>query len=73
MRAIVFDRFGDESVLRLGEAPTPPLVEGAIRKRPERDGSDHGVGSAVNMPHAALLRHGGLYARLHELGAGALR
>jgi len=33
MRAIVFDRFGDESVLRLGEAPTPPLVEGAIRIR----------------------------------------
>src|SRR5256886_16753232 len=33
MRAIVFDRFGDESVLRVGEAPTPPLVDGAIRIR----------------------------------------
>jgi putative PIG3 family NAD(P)H quinone oxidoreductase len=33
MRVIVFDRFGDESVLRVGEAPTPPLVDGAIRIR----------------------------------------
>ncbi|MDQ6800161.1 MAG: NAD(P)H-quinone oxidoreductase [Acidobacteriota bacterium] len=33
MRAIVFERFGDESVLRVGEAPSPPLVDGAIRIR----------------------------------------
>src|SRR5260370_4925446 len=33
MRAIVFDRFGDESVLRVGEVPSPPLVDGAIRIR----------------------------------------
>jgi putative PIG3 family NAD(P)H quinone oxidoreductase len=33
MRAIVFDHYGDESVLRLGEAPSPPLVDGAIRIR----------------------------------------
>src|SRR5205823_7459929 len=33
MCAIVFDRFGDESVLRVGEVPSPPLVDGAIRVR----------------------------------------
>ena len=33
MRAIVFDQFGDESVLRVGEVPSPPLVDGAIRIR----------------------------------------
>src|SRR5260370_909575 len=33
MRAIVFDRFGDESVPRVGEMPSPPLVDGAIRIR----------------------------------------
>jgi len=33
MRAIVFDRFGDESVLHIGEVPSPPLVEGALRIR----------------------------------------
>lgn len=31
MRAIVFDRYGDESVLHPGEVESPPLVEGAIR------------------------------------------
>jgi tumor protein p53-inducible protein 3 len=33
MRAIVFDHFGNESVLRVGEVPSPPLVDGAIRIR----------------------------------------
>ena len=33
MRAIVFDKFGDPSVLRIGEVPSPPLVDGAIRIR----------------------------------------
>src|SRR5438132_595137 len=31
MRAIVFERYGDESVLHIGEAPSPPLVDGAVR------------------------------------------
>jgi putative PIG3 family NAD(P)H quinone oxidoreductase len=33
MRAIVFEHYGDESVLRIGEADSPPLVDGAIRIR----------------------------------------
>src|SRR5881394_2946015 len=33
MRAVVFDRFGDESVLRLGDVPTPILGEGDVRIR----------------------------------------
>ena len=33
MRAIVLDRFGDESVMHIGDVPTPPLVERAVRIR----------------------------------------
>jgi putative PIG3 family NAD(P)H quinone oxidoreductase len=33
MRAIVFDHYGDESVLRIGDVDAPPLVDGAIRIR----------------------------------------
>jgi putative PIG3 family NAD(P)H quinone oxidoreductase len=33
MRAIVFDRYGDESVLHIANVPSPPLVDGAIRIR----------------------------------------
>jgi putative PIG3 family NAD(P)H quinone oxidoreductase len=33
MRAIVFDRYGDESVLHIADVPSPPLVDGAIRVR----------------------------------------
>ena len=33
MRAIVFERYGDESVLHIGEAPSPLLVDGAVRIR----------------------------------------
>src|SRR2546427_1606696 len=33
MRAIVFDRPGDESVLRIGDVERPPMVSGAIRIR----------------------------------------
>jgi len=33
MRAIVFDHYGDESVLHIADVETPPLVEGAIRIR----------------------------------------
>jgi tumor protein p53-inducible protein 3 len=33
VRAIVFDRSGDESVLRIGEVERPALVDGAIRIR----------------------------------------
>ncbi len=33
MRAIVFDKFGDESVLRIGEVDAPPLVGGVVRIR----------------------------------------
>ncbi len=33
MRAIVFDHYGDESVLRIGEIDSPPLVENSIRIR----------------------------------------
>jgi putative PIG3 family NAD(P)H quinone oxidoreductase len=33
VRAIVMDRFGDESVLRIGEAPSPALGEGSVRIR----------------------------------------
>lgn len=31
MRAVVLDRFGDESVMGVGEVESPPLVDGAIR------------------------------------------
>ncbi len=31
MRAIILDHHGDESVMRLGEVDSPPLVDGAIR------------------------------------------
>src|SRR5438105_5211114 len=33
MQAIVFDRHGDESVLRIGEVERPVMVDGAIRIR----------------------------------------
>ena len=33
MRAIVIDSFGDESMMRIGEVDSPPLVDGAIRIR----------------------------------------
>ncbi|HYS55758.1 MAG TPA: NAD(P)H-quinone oxidoreductase [Thermoanaerobaculia bacterium] len=33
MRAIVFDRFGDESVLHIAEVASPLLVDGAVRMR----------------------------------------
>jgi putative PIG3 family NAD(P)H quinone oxidoreductase len=33
MRAIIFDRFGDESVLRIGEAEPPPLTADSLRIR----------------------------------------
>jgi putative PIG3 family NAD(P)H quinone oxidoreductase len=33
MRAIVLDRFGDESVLQVGEAPSPALARGELRIR----------------------------------------
>jgi len=33
MRAIVFDDFGDESVLRIGEAESPPMSSDALRIR----------------------------------------
>ena len=31
MRAIVFDDFGDESVLRIGEIESPPMNSGELR------------------------------------------
>ena len=33
MRAVLLDRFGDESVLRIGEVPSPPLGRGELRLR----------------------------------------
>src|SRR5260221_3434447 len=33
MKAIVLDRFGDESVLHLGDVPSPPLSRGDLRIR----------------------------------------
>jgi tumor protein p53-inducible protein 3 len=33
VRAIVFDQYGDESVLHIAEVDSPPLVDGAIRIR----------------------------------------
>src|SRR5438477_13105336 len=33
MRAVVFDRFGDESVLRIGEADSPKLAPDQLRIR----------------------------------------
>jgi tumor protein p53-inducible protein 3 len=51
MRAIVFDAPGDESVLRLGEAPSPALVPGGLRLRV--------AASAVN--RADLMQRQGLY------------
>jgi NADPH:quinone reductase-like Zn-dependent oxidoreductase len=49
MRAIVFDHFGDESTLRIGEADPPPLAgdELRIRARPQsaegEESDDRGV------------------------------
>ncbi len=51
MKAIVFDAPGDESVLRLGEVPEPPLVPGSVRIRV--------AATAVN--RADLLQRQGLY------------
>ena len=33
MRAVVFDHFGDESVLRIGEVDPPPLAPDQLRIR----------------------------------------
>jgi len=51
MKAIVFDAPGDESVLRLGDAPAPPLGPGELRLRV--------AATAVN--RADLLQRQGLY------------
>jgi putative PIG3 family NAD(P)H quinone oxidoreductase len=51
MKAVLVDRPGDEGVLRLGEAPAPDLVPGALRIRV--------VATAVN--RADLLQRQGLY------------
>jgi putative PIG3 family NAD(P)H quinone oxidoreductase len=51
MQAIVIDQPGDESVLRLGEAPEPALVPGSLRLRV--------TATAVN--RADLLQRQGLY------------
>jgi len=51
MKAIVFDAPGDESVLKLGEAPAPPLGAGEIRIRV--------AATAVN--RADLLQRQGMY------------
>ncbi len=51
MKAIVLDGFGDESVMRLGDAPAPALVPGALRLRV--------AATAVN--RADLLQRQGLY------------
>ena len=51
MRAIVFDQPGDESVLHLGDVPSPPLGPGEIRLRVRA--------TAVN--RADLLQRQGLY------------
>ncbi|HEY8493936.1 MAG TPA: NAD(P)H-quinone oxidoreductase [Myxococcota bacterium] len=51
MKAVLTDRYGDESVLRVGEAPAPELVPGALRIRV--------AATAVN--RADLLQRQGLY------------
>jgi putative PIG3 family NAD(P)H quinone oxidoreductase len=51
MKAIVLDGFGDESVMRIGDAPAPPLERGALRIRV--------AATAVN--RADLLQRQGLY------------
>ena len=51
MRAILIDTPGDESCLRLGEAPVPSLVPGSLRVRV--------TATAVN--RADLLQRQGLY------------
>jgi putative PIG3 family NAD(P)H quinone oxidoreductase len=51
MRAIVIDQPGDESVLRIGEVPAPPLVPGALRIRV----------AAAGVNRADLLQRQGLY------------
>jgi len=51
VKAIVLDRFGEESVLRLGEAPAPPLVPGALRLRV----------AAAGVNRADLLQRQGFY------------
>ncbi len=51
MRAILFDQPGDESVLRLGEAPRPTLQPGEIRIRV----------AAAGVNRADLLQRRGLY------------
>jgi putative PIG3 family NAD(P)H quinone oxidoreductase len=51
VKAVLTDRYGDESVLRVGEAPPPELVPGALRIRV--------AATAVN--RADLLQRQGLY------------
>ncbi len=51
MKAIVFDEPGDESVLRLGEAPTPALREGCVRI----------AARAAGVNRADLMQRQGLY------------
>jgi len=51
MRAILIDIAGDESCMRMGEAPAPPLLPGSLRVRV--------VASAVN--RADLLQRQGFY------------
>jgi putative PIG3 family NAD(P)H quinone oxidoreductase len=51
MKAILFDAPGDESVLRLGETPAPPMRAGALRIRV----------AATALNRADLLQRQGLY------------
>jgi putative PIG3 family NAD(P)H quinone oxidoreductase len=51
VKAVVLDGFGDESVLRIGDAPAPALVPGALRIRV--------AATAVN--RADLMQRQGLY------------
>jgi putative PIG3 family NAD(P)H quinone oxidoreductase len=51
MRAILIDAPGDESAMRLGEAPEPPLAPGSIRLRVR----------ATSVNRADLLQRQGLY------------
>ena len=51
MRAIVFDQPGDESVMRVGEAPAPELGPGDLRIRV----------AAAGVNRADLLQRAGLY------------
>ena len=51
MRAVLVDGAGDESVLRLGEAPAPELAPGSIRLRVR----------AAGVNRADLMQRQGLY------------